>query len=102
MSDTRAAAGHIQRALRHHRSLAGKLDDLGCQAEKLREICRALASRLSEHGVQDECIDGALADLDRCSRAIRKDHNDAVESADTAAVHVDSAADFLTAIVASK
>jgi prohead serine protease len=96
--NVRAASGHLQRALRRHKELAGHHDELGEKAGELREVHRALTKTLEDLGIEDKGVSRAMKDLDRCGRAIRKSHTGAEDAADSAAGHVDKAADCVSAM----
>jgi hypothetical protein len=99
----REAHGHMQRALRHCRSLAEHHDTLSEEAGNLSKIHRAITHTLAVLGVEDDKDLGrAMKDLNRCSRAISKAHGDADDAGDSVAFSVDHAADCLTAIGAAK
>jgi hypothetical protein len=93
----RAPHDEMQRALKHHRALAGHHDNLGEEAGKLRDIYRAVTHRLAELGIEDKDVARAMQDFERCARAIRRIHDDAGEVADLAAHHIDRAADSISA-----
>jgi hypothetical protein len=97
----REAHSHLQRSLKRHRELAGHLDDLGAEATKLREVKRGVTNTLTELGIQDERVDRALKELDRCGRAIRRAHGGAEDSGISAAGAVDQAADCVSTAMAN-
>jgi hypothetical protein len=90
----RVARGHLARALKHHKELAGHHDEIDERVAKLR----AITATLGELGIESEPFTRALKELDHCGRAIRKSHGNAEDAADSAAGNVDRAADCVSAM----